>query len=69
MTRTMQADALANMIDTLQKIEQSAARLAGDAINLNPQQMHERIDAHERAVVFAVIELTNTIERLQEMNR
>jgi hypothetical protein len=31
--------------------------------------MHERIDAHERAVVFAVIELTNTIERLQEMNR
>ena len=69
MTRDIQADALSNMIDTLQKIEQSAARLAGDAINLNSQQMHERIDAHERAVVFAVIELTNTIERLQEVNR
>jgi hypothetical protein len=58
------ANVYTDMIDTLQKLEQSAARLAGDAVNLNAQQMHERIDSHERAVVFAVIGLTTVIEQL-----
>jgi len=48
----------------LQKIEQSAARLAGDAPDLSLETLRARIDAHERAVVFTVIQLCNSVERL-----
>lgn len=69
MPRTIQADALANIIDTLQKLEQSAVKLADKAPEQNHKELQQSVFNHEKTVVYAVIELVNVIEKLQEMNR
>ena len=69
MTRDIQADALANIVQTLQKLEQSAVKLADKAPEQNHKELQQSVFTHEKTVVYAVIELVNVIEKLQEMNR
>jgi hypothetical protein len=69
MTRSIREDAYSDIIQTLQKVEQSAARLANDAQHLKHKELQARVDNHERAVVFAVIALTETVQRLQRGDR
>ena len=70
MTRTMQADALANIVQTLQKLEQSAVKLADKATySKDHKEVQQAVFAHEKTVVLKVIELVNVIEKLQEVTR
>ena len=62
------ADIYTDLIHHLQKIEQSAARLAQDAHHMKGEQLSTRIEQHERAVVFAVIQMTDAIQRLAQEN-
>jgi hypothetical protein len=58
------ADVYTDIIHHLQQIEQSAARLASVAQYLEKDEIRQRAEQHEQAVVFAVIQLTATVERL-----
>ena len=70
MTRDIQADALANIVQTLQKLEQSAVKLADKATySKDPKELQQAVFAHEKTVVLKVIELVNVIEKLQEVTR
>ena len=62
------ADIYTDLIHHLQKIEQSAARLTEDAHHMEDEQLYARIAQHERAVVFAVIQMTDAIQRLAKEN-
>ena len=68
----MQADALANIVQTLQKLEQSAVKRADTATyrhSQNPKELQQAVFAHEKTVVLTLIELVNVIEKLQEVAR
>lgn len=62
------ADIYTDLIHHLQKIEQSAARLTQDTYHIKGQQLYNRIELHEQAVVFAVIQMTDAIQRLAKEN-
>jgi len=58
------ADVYADMIHHLQQIEQSAVHLASVAQYLEKDAIKQRAEQHEQAVVFAVIQIAATVERL-----